>query len=371
MKKISTFFCVLLCAGALAEVTAQTVATRSDVSQSSRVRLRPVAELDFQTWFDNREYKSESTPDQTLFGLKLTPEIGLSWNDNNRIMIGTDLRVNFGDKPFRQDWELIAYYNYKSDDQRFSAYAGIFPRNKMIGEYYSRVFVSDSVRYYDSNLEGFMLSYRGSRWHVELAMDWLNMINGSEREKFMILSSGSVFSRNYKWFAGYEFSMFHHSISHIESGVVDNLLAYPHIGFSLIGRSSRKTLYSNYLRIKAGWIQAMQKDRQVEDKFRTPGGVQVEINACHKSGFGFDNTLYLGDNLMPYYAKYGSGLYMGDAFYRTTGDVYNRLQVYWVSRMSRYMRLMVSSVHHYDGHKWGWQQLATLSVYLNGKNSRW
>lgn len=323
--------------------------------------LTPKAELNFGTWFDNREYKSDYAPDMTLFGAKLTPLVGLQW-DKHRLMTGVDLRVDFGDKQFDQDPEFILYYNYKHSG--FEAYAGIFPRSKLRGGY-SRAFMSDSTCYYDSNLEGFMLSYSGKRGYAEVAMDWLSRIGEERREKFVLFSSGILHTNNRKWFLGYDASMFHHSISYTDDGVTDNILAYPFVERAFVSHRWFSNVWA-----RAGWLQAMQRIRKESSKFKTPGGVQAEVYLATKCGAGLFNTIYIGDNLMPYYDRFGNGLYQGDSFYRKTGDVYNRLELFWKIPYKSYMNFKVASVHHYDGNKWNWQQTAVLSIYLNDRTAR-
>ena len=71
----------------------------------------------FDSQFDNREYKSEINWPQTLFGARLTPEIGIGWGNGNGMMIGVDLMADFGAKTFNTDPELLFYYQY--DSKRF------------------------------------------------------------------------------------------------------------------------------------------------------------------------------------------------------------------------------------------------------------
>jgi hypothetical protein len=72
---------------------------------------------------------------------------------------------------------------------------------------------------------------------------------------------------------------------------------------------------------------------------------------------------------MPYWIAplpdldYGSGLYWGEPFYRTD-SIYDRLEFYWQPRTGERLFLRFSSVHHYDGHGWSWQQKVRLMVNL-------
>jgi len=122
------------------------------------------------------------------------------------------------------------------------------------------------------------------------------------------------------------------------------------------------------LSVQAGWLQAFQNDRKYVGEYVTPHGFQLEIKA-QKWKFGIFNTLYAGKNLMPYYMTdnpsldYGPGLYWGEPWYRTN-RIYDRLELYWQPLCNETMKLRVASVHHYDGHKWGWQQKVLFTVNL-------
>jgi len=317
----------------------------------------------FDSQFDNREYKSEINWPQTLFGARLTPEIGIGWGNGNGMMIGVDLMADFGAKTFNTDPELLFYYQY--DSKRFKAYAGVFPRHKLMGGY-SNAFFSDSVRFYDANLDGLLLQYVGGRGYVEVACDWNSMLSQTTREKFMLFSSGRV--NTPVFYAGYNVSMYHHAGTVDEDGVVDNVLLNPYIGVDLTRKLPLDSLY-----LQAGWMQAFQNDRKYVGEYVSPHGVQIELRV-EKWKFGVFNTAYIGKNLMPYYDApyfdYGHGLYFGEPFYRTNSNIYDRLELYWHPIRKESMNLRVASIHHYDGKKWGWQQMVTFWVNINEKMFR-
>lgn len=319
-----------------------------------------VWDVSYDFFFDNREYKSTVNWPQTLFGMRLAPEIGIRWEKQHSLMAGISLLADFGAKPFRTENELFAYYRY--DSKRFNAAAGIVPRHKLIGEY-PTAFFNDSIRHYDPNLSGLLLQYRGSKGFVEFAADWNSMISDTRREKFVLFSSGRLNLARGLFYAGYHFSMYHHAGTHLEDGVVDNVLIHPHIGTELSGITP-----FDRLSLQVGWMQTFQNDRKYVGEYVTPGGVQIELK-MEKWKFGVFNTLYLGKSLMPYFVAppeldYGDGLYWGDPFYRTRHGIYNRLEVYWQPVDNQKMNLRVSTVHHYDGARWDWQQKISFSIYL-------
>ena len=312
----------------------------------------------FDFFFDNREYKSELNWPQSLFGARIAPELGVSWDGRHSIMLGYSMLANFGAKPFETDNEIFGYYQY--DSPKFKAYAGVIPRYKEIGDYPS-AFLSDSVRYFDPNLTGLLLQYQGGRGYVEFGCDWNSMITNEKREKFLLFSAGRI--RYGLFYAGYHLTMYHHAGTYLEDGVVDNVLIHPHVGLDLaeVARMEK-------LSVQAGWLQAFQNDRKYVGEYVTPHGFQLEIKA-QKWKFGIFNTLYAGKNLMPYYMTdnpsldYGPGLYWGEPWYRTN-RIYDRLELYWQPLCNETMKLRVASVHHYDGHKWGWQQKVLFTVNL-------
>lgn len=299
---------------------------------------------------------------QSLFGVHIVPEVGIRFQGQHSIMMGVDMLAKFGTNPFQKNNEIIGYYQYRST--KFDAFAGNFPRAKLIGVY-SRAFFSDSINQFDPNLSGLLLQYKGQKGYVEFACDWHSMWDQHTREKFLLFSSGRF--NHGIFYTGYNANLYHHAGNYTESGVVDNALVHPFVGVDL-----RKKTPWQQLSLQAGWMQAYQNDRKYVNKGVMPGGVQLELTA-QRWNFGVFNTLYLGDNLMPYYVAelpgldYGPGLYWGEPFYRTEEGIYNRLECYWEPVHNQMMNVRVASVHHYDGTGWGWQQRITLSINLGQK----
>ena len=310
-------------------------------------------DIKFSSQFDNREYNTNLTKSQTLFGARITPQIGVGW-EHNSINIGTDLMADFGASTLFTDPTLLLYYAYNS--KKFDAYVGVFPRSKMIGNYSTLIF-SDSVKFYDQNLDGFMLQHVGNRGYIELGIDWCGLSYGEKRERFMIFSSAEI---NHKmFFAGYNATIFHFAASEEVVGVVDNILFTPYIGTDL-----SKHLPLDILSLQVGWVQGLHKDRLIDEDFLMQGGTQIELQA-QKWNIGIHNTLYIGDDQMPYYKEYGPDLYFGNPYYRTKSNIYNRLEAYWHPFKGELFDLKVASIHHYDGSVWGWQQLLTLKININ------
>ncbi|MBQ4278681.1 MAG: hypothetical protein IJC16_01830 [Rikenellaceae bacterium] len=314
-----------------------------------------VWDVTFDSRFDNREYKSAINWPQTLFGARLTPEVGLGWGEGNSIRLGTNLQADFGARSFYTDPSLVMYYAYESDN--FNAYAGLLPRRKVMGDY-PTAFFSDSVKFYDPNIDGLLLQYKGRLGYIELSCDWTGMITNTDRERFMVFSSGRIGSETV--YGGYFFDMHHFAGTYLVDGVVDNVLIEPYVGVSLARQANFEKLS-----LEAGWINAFQHVRALTDGYVKPHGVELRLRV-QKYRFGIFNTLYMGGNLQPYFATHGPELYMGDPWYRVS-RTYDRLEIYWHPIEKPTMNLKVSSVHHFDGKKWGWQQVIAFWVNINNK----
>lgn len=278
---------------------------------------------DFDLNFDNREYADLSVPSQTLFGARLTPMVGMGWGGTQHsLMIGADITKTFGrDSRFCEDPELVLYYAYRG--RKFGATAGIFPRKMLLGDY-SGAIASDSVRFYDKNLDGVLLQYRGLGGFVELGVDWDGVYSVEEREKFRLFSAGEYTRQVFT--CGYTASVYHFAGRVGVAGVVDNIAVQPYIGAKF-----EHLLPIDRLSLTAGWIQTFQRDRRSGEKMVAPYGGELRLR-LEKWHVGIDNRLYIGQNLMPYFARYGGELYAGERFYAMEGGaskLYNRTELYY------------------------------------------
>lgn len=345
-------------------ITVSLLAITAILAGAPQVRSQEVVwDASFDFFFDNREYKNNKLNwSQTIAGARLAPEIGIRWDKKHTIMGGVNLLANLGAKPVEEGGnEVFFYYQYL--DKKFKAYAGVVPRRKLIGDY-GYAFFSDSIRYYDPHITGLLFQHSSDRFLFEFASDWNSMQGRIRREEFMLFSYARFnIDRSKKYHLGYMASMFHHAGSKTFGGVVDQVFFYPH-GAAELG----SYVWLDELSLRAGWLVTAQNDRTYVGKYVNPGGLQVELG-LGKCNFGIHNTFYVGDNLMPYYQGpegvpgYGSGLYWGEPFYRTN-DLYNRLELFWEPDIGKGISLRVSSVHHYDGSEWGWQQKIIFSATL-------
>lgn len=325
-------------------------------------------DADFTTQFDNRESQSDIYNSETFFSYKFQPQVGLYLDSEHAVFAGGNLIRDMGARGKNQpDPEFFMYYYHNGE--RLNAFAGAFPRMYMTG--LPAEFFDWRWNFYDPVMEGVLLRYEYDRLYVELSGDWCGKKSATQREQFMLYSTGwftwvpTVVANkfrpddgrrpgNYVFSVGYHAMVQHFAASDAEPGVVDNILFKPWI------RVNRR-----FGSVGAAWVQSFQRDRLHGDGWDLPNGFWVDLE-LHWRSLGMTNAIYLGDDLMPYWDRYGSELYKGDPFFRTTHGVYNRLEFYYEPRLARNVSLRIGSIHHYDGASWSWQQLATLNVRLHG-----
>lgn len=351
------------------------------VADSSKVKVSFAYDLNFDMQFDNREfYKSAYTSSMTIFGTRLTPSVGVALEQKNgtrhRLMAGIDVLKNFGAANENSELfkEMTLYYDIQKQLGKtgFEMVAGVFPRRFAEGSY-SQAFYSDSLRFYDNNLEGLLLKFSRPKAHFEVGCDWMGMFDTYSRERFQIFSAGE--GRVLPFMSiGYAASLYHFSCSGVSDGVVDNALVNPYMRFDLASKANLQTLS-----VRLGWLQALQNDRAHVGHYVFPGGAEV-VMEVQKWNVGVKNDMFIGKNMMPYYNtidnagyKYGSLLYMGSPFYKVWDNgrdgvgLADRLEIYYAPKFGApYLDLKVSAVFHFDGEKYcGCRQMVSLNFNLD------
>ena len=355
------------------------------------LKVRFAYDVNFEMNFDNRENTSDLSPSMTVFGARLTPEIGIGVTQGNgtrhRVMLGVDIMKDFGRGPDASPDGLVpgnkGYANadlfkemtmYYRMDRRmgktdFSLTAGIFPKRFSMSREYSPAFISDSLKFYDNNYEGLLLSFSRPKSCYEVGCDWMGMYGTDRRERFMIFSSGE--GRLSDMFSlGYAAYLYHFAGAAHVSGVVDNALVNPFVTLDLSRRSGLQRLD-----FTLGWLQSFQNDRKAGRLVFPHGG---EFTASLRNwNVGIENYLFYGTDMMPFFSekdsagnRYGNLLYMGEAFYKvrlnTPGaGFYDRLEIYYEPAISDFMSIRASVTAHFNDWSYsGLQQVVTVRFNL-------
>jgi hypothetical protein len=343
-------------------------------------------DVDFKMNFDNRElYKSAFSSSMTIFGARVTPSVGLAVRpqagEEHKVMIGADVMKDFGGVQDRILEELTLYYRMQKDlgDTDLTLYAGIFPRSRTTGDY-SPAFFSDSLLFYDNNLEGIMLQVKRPKASFEVACDWMGQYGPDRRERFMVLSAGEGELLPFMSL-GYAAYLYHFASSYTRKGVVDNILLNPYVEFDFADEVGLQRM-----NVRLGWLQGMQNDRVHGDGYVFPSGGEVDLDVRNWN-VGVRNRLFCGTDMMPLYndkdnmgVKYGPELYMGDPFYRVYDDgkdglgIYDRLEVYYepdFKGSSKYINIRIGAIFHFNSLKYcGTQQMVTLRFNLQSLLAR-
>ncbi len=373
----------------------------------------------FEYLFDNSEFDANDnlyTDSYTLHSARLTPSVGFSYAQNDKIthslMVGVDIMKNMGESEtdytddnidniglFR---EVTFWYGLDANlrNMRIKGYAGIFPRRfSVFGSQYtnrteapgvksdSRVpvsgndvptlFLSDYYRYHDNNLEGFLVSASGRDVYLECSLDWLGMYGQERREQFKVNAFGK--GRIAKGFYGGLALEVHHYANATEYGhVIDSFVYTPFLQYDFAQAFDTKF---QRLSLAVNWLGTVHRDREYESGMLHDGGVQISAELMYRN-VGFRAEEYLGNGMMNYYSVespeggiYGTDLYHGNVFYRDEFDNhidYTRLELYFQPRIADFLDLRVSLVGHIaEGTFQGWQQrfglIFSLDRLLNPK----
>lgn len=351
---------------------------KADAQSADSSKVNFVYDVKFDMDFDNREFaRNRFSPSMTIFGARITPSVGVSVRQdggiNHKVLLGVDAMKNFGapdGSALKEEVTLYYILEKKAEKTDFSLQAGIFPRSSMEA-HYSEAFFSDSLKFYDNNLEGVLLKLRRPKAYFELGCDWMGQYGRDSRERFMVFSGGSgkIFPFLDYGYAAY---MYHYANSGKANGVVDNFLLNPYIRFDFAKMTGLQALS-----LKAGWLQTMQNDRKNLGSYIFSGGVDVELDVRYWN-FGIRNNFYCGKTLMPLYhikdnagIKYGNNLYFGDPFFRVNDDgtygtgFYNRAEAYYALNLNEYLTLRATAAFHFN-HKGylGCQQMLRLVFNL-------
>lgn len=270
-------------------------------------------QIDFHGFADNREYSNSGRYPQTIFGTRVTPELGLLVDSIHRIRTGVSYLHEFGTKNIKNPVRPVAYYNY--DNNGFDFKIGMFPRHEYLDEY-PKAILSDTIGYYQPNIEGMLVKYKNEHFHQQIWIDWNSRQTRTDREQFMVGISGNV-NLNKTFYIKHFATLWHNAGPMVDTPdpddhIRDNGATSLHIGADLSDRG-----WLDSININIGGIINYDRLRNVYD-WQLPKGFLSEIYLEHYKFF-IRNTFYTGESLaIPY----------GDVFY--TSKQYDRLDIGWI-----------------------------------------
>lgn len=360
-------------------------------------------DIDFNYFFDNREFKAsfDMFMDSDAFNIaRFSPSFGVrasqGRNLTHRLMAGVNLTKGLGenpitDKTFSQGEddpglinsklfkEIFYYYNMEArlNSGLLELVAGVYPRNMMKGEY-GRAFFSDYVMMFDPEMEGVLVQFNTPRLFAEAGYDWLGQRGLDRYERYMVHSAGSYQITDWVS-AGWAASYMHIGDSYIFTCDADDILFNPYAKADFGHQMGLQEIS-----VKAGVLASMQADWTVETSPHFPVGGEGIVTVRNWDA-GIENTLFFGDNLMPFKSSvysdsgissyYTDLLYLSEPFYFTRrgyASGYDRLELFYEPKISDALSLKLSAVGHFIfpsseviGSFLGWQAKASLVFDLD------
>lgn len=310
------------------------------------------------SFFDNAEFgKSALKVPQTMAGVMVIPEAGLTWDTIHRIAIGVNLMHEFGSKNAIDKFYPTAYYSYNRKPLRFIM--GAFPRDLAV-EKYPRLFFQDSVSYYRPNINGMFLEYRNEKNYINVWLDWTGRQSTSVNEAFFVGLSGryDLGILNFQHY-GYYFHFASKKDPVINEALHDNALFLTSAGIDLSGRPFPGVLYAN-----AGWVAGFERARADNTGWIIRNGLLIEMRAEYRF-LGLYNTFYSGSRLMQFYSNHGNDLYWGDPVYRAGRS--DRADIYFnLVKNNRVKLELTYSLHFLEGRLYN-EQMLKVKINLDGK----
>jgi len=304
---------------------------------------KPVAlhyDVDFTTYFDNREYNAPYQRSQTILNYRLSPEVGVRILDRaggrHVLSAGVSYTQRLGGDWRDVQFDPIAYYRF--DYRGFMVSMGAIPYRQRIMPLPDWL-LYDSIAYYHPNIQGAHMAYRDQRGFVEFMCDWRGAQTVERREMFRLIANGQY---QYKALQIGGLAHLNHKASFARPNhefVMDDIHLHAFAGADL-------TQYTPFdsLSIRAGYIFGFQRDREIYESFYNHGLV-VELYA-NWWFLGLRNTFYYGDNLQPLRPR-NAFICMGDPFYQSR--IYNRTDIFAYLYRSSFVNLYFSWNLHYDG----------------------
>lgn len=291
------------------------------------------ANLNYFGFMDNREYARSKRHSQTIFGNRISPEIGLKLDSFNRLRVGFNALYEFGSQKhsFFDRVDPVIYYEHKKNNWNF--FIGSFPREKLLADY-PRGLLTDTLNYYRPNIEGMLVKYQTEKFKETVWLDWTSRQTAKDKETFLFGFSGK-YQPGLFFFSHYAY-MFHNAGAGIAIPgdlLQDNGGLQAEVGLDL----SKKTFLDS-LTLSGGVMFSFERTRAVSSSFNTPAGFISNLYASYKK-FSIQNTFYSGQ---------AHHLIYGDAFY--TAHNYDRIDFgYTPIKYKNLEGKFVFSYHIVDG----------------------
>lgn len=243
-------------------------------------------DVDAFGFFDNQEFSNPNRKSQTMDGFWINPNISVKWDKNHTLRLGYGARTNWGDSKTLQDGTITLYYKYTTPKGAFTI--GSFPRQNLLTNFPTAL-ISDSVRYYDPNIEGILVQYHNKNKYAEAFLDWTGCRSRKVNEQFM---TGIAAKLNMKRAnIGIQGYYYHYALTEgniSKSNVIDYAICntYAEYDFS-------KILSADSLTIQGGLLLGVERNRtNIKQWWLTPGFLNEIFVIVGR--LNIKNTFYYG-----------------------------------------------------------------------------
>ena len=289
--------------------------------------------LNYFGFLDNREYARSGRVSQTIFGNRISPEIGLKLDSFNRIKVGFNALYEFGSKKntFVDKIDPVIYYQHQKNNWQF--FIGSFPRLNLLTDY-PRGLLKDTLNYYRPSIEGMLVKYQTNKFRETVWLDWTSRQTAHDKETFLFGFSGK-YQPGIFYFSHYAF-MYHNAGAGIP--IPGDLLQDNGGMQAEFGLDLSKKSFLDSLSVSAGSMISIERTRAVSSSFNIPAGFISNLYASYKK-FSIQNTFYVGQ---------GHHIIYGDPFY--TSKHYDRIDFgYTPLKYKNLEGRFVFSYHIVDG----------------------
>lgn len=318
-------------------------------------------EIDFRTIFDNREGNSEITSSRTFFMTQLSPQIGLSLENNKHSVAGGIVWT----QPIGNEWNgykisPTLFYQYKN--KGVNGLLGMFPRDLLYKQVPDYIW-NDSTYYVQRNVRGGAFINTGKKGYLQAILDWRGMQTKSQREAFNFIFMGELHNNHPLQFGVGTVLMINHlALSEgagSEQGVVDNILYNPFLTFSF----NKLCPSIDNLALHVGILGTLTRDRIGDNMWKTPAGVWIDADFRWK-WLQLHQQIYAGSRLFPYYQQYGNILYQGEPYF--TSSFYSRSEIRGFIFDKSFISLQASLDFHVTSSDFMFYQRVILNIKFDG-----
>jgi len=308
-----------------------------------------VWKLGVNSFFDNTEFgHSELQIPQTMAGVHITPQIGLSWDSIHRVYVGADFMHEFGSNKTIDFINPIAYYEFNNKPFRFLM--GAFPRVMALDDY-PQIFFSDSIKNYRPTITGFLWEFSHKKSYIRAWLDWTSRQTYTRHEAFFMgesarLDRGLFYAQHF----GYMFHFAGIMDPAVPEGLHDNGMYLTSLGVNL----AEKTGFDK-LETSLGWAVGIEDERNETQKWLAHHALMSETKVEYR-GIGLENSYYRGNGQMSFYNDHGMNLYWGDRIYRASQ--YDRADLYVRFFQSDVVKTkLIYTLHFAEGQMYNEQSL--------------